>query len=85
MQCCMPAHHPPRLTTGTAFCCCCCRRLREASEREAEIRAAQADINEARAQLTARSAEVRGLLCKREVVRIFSFVVVRWMHLLESH
>lgn len=35
-----------------------CRRLAEASAREEEIRAAQAEINEARAQLTARAAEV---------------------------
>jgi hypothetical protein len=37
-----------------------CRRLREAAEREEELRAAQAEVNEARAQLAARAAEVGG-------------------------
>lgn len=35
------------------------RRLQEAAEREREIRAAQAELNDARAQLSARAAEVR--------------------------
>lgn len=37
-----------------------CRRLREAAEREEELRAAQAEVSEARAQLAARAAEVGG-------------------------
>ena len=38
------------------------RRLKEAAEREEEIRAAQAEVNEARTQLAARAAEVGGLV-----------------------
>lgn len=35
------------------------RRLQEAAEREKEIRAAHAELNQARAQLAARTAEVK--------------------------